>query len=69
VAVIDGCRAWTTLGALGAALLAHGRLSPFAPVLTPAFPASPMRDERSRASRRSCRDGALLRLHWHNSGP
>jgi iron-sulfur cluster assembly accessory protein len=43
---IDGCHDWTTLGALGAALLAHGPFSPRAPVLPPAFPASPIRDDR-----------------------
>ena len=47
--MIEGCSGWTTLAALAAALLAHGRLSPFAPVLAAALPASPIRDERGRS--------------------
>ena len=45
----DGCRAWTTLGALPAALRAHARRVRSLTVLAGAFPASPIRDERSRA--------------------
>src|SRR5262245_57951388 len=41
---VDGCRAWTTLGALGAAVLASRPWGLRAPVLPPAFPASAMHD-------------------------
>jgi len=47
------------MGALPAALLAHGRLSPLAPLLAGAFPSTPSHDERSR-----CR-GRLSRLSGH----
>jgi len=54
VPAVNGCRAWTMLAALPDALLAHGRLSPLAPLLPGALPASPSRDERSH-----CREGVL----------
>ena len=38
------------MAALAAALLAHGRPSPLAPVLAAALPSSPLRDERTRPS-------------------
>jgi hypothetical protein len=48
LAEVGGCRAWTTLAALAAALLAHDRPRSLAPVLAAALPASPIPDERSR---------------------
>ncbi len=74
---VYGCRAWTTLAALPAALLAQGvpsgrwlaelrlgppGVSPLAPLLPGALPASPGRDERSRG----CAARAFFMPGCHN---